>query len=119
MASHDLDETRHRHFGAAIVGIAPEMQSQADMSEQPALLGGEDGGQPRGRFVDMDERARLFLHTAKRCRMTDDLCGTQRHFLRYSMRFHATTNEDSQSSLVVSSCLLEQRTIMPGEVLRS
>ncbi|MDX8511976.1 hypothetical protein [Mesorhizobium captivum] len=85
------------------------MKRKPDMAEQPTLLGGKDGGKARAGFVDMNERARLFLNMTKRCRMTGDLFGTQRHFLRHSIRFQATANEDSQPTTVVSSCLLEQQ----------
>src|SRR5437667_5601600 len=96
------------------------MQCEPDMAEQPALLGGKDGGKARAGFVDVDERARLFLDTAECCWMTGDLFSAQRHFLWHSIRFQATTDEDSQPSPVVSSCLLEQRQMfqrVPGERL--
>ncbi|WP_292155876.1 hypothetical protein [Mesorhizobium sp.] len=64
------------------------------MAEEPALLGGKDSGKARAGFVDMNERARLLLNMTERCRMTSDLFGCQRHFLRHSIRFQATGNAD-------------------------
>ncbi|OWK19101.1 hypothetical protein AJ88_48525 [Mesorhizobium amorphae CCBAU 01583] len=77
--AYGLDETRRRQRGMTVARIAPEMQGKADMAHQPALLGGEHGGEPRARFKDLYQRPRLCLNSAVQRRMAGNIFGFQRH----------------------------------------
>jgi len=76
--SRDGVEEARRGETAGDIGVA-EIMRQRQMGDQPALLRGEDGCDPRVDRMDQQQRRSLLADAGRQARMARDVCGGQAH----------------------------------------